>query len=205
MHPSEVFHGLNEAKYREKISNPQYELDTIKANITKKRRTIAASRVQVVVGVAAAGVSGGASLFGTAYSARNIDIEKQKLQLLEEELERRGQERLPRHLIADTIVPGVIAGTVGALALSVDSMGLSNAITPTPGDLSNSSYNPQLVTACTLVVVQGAEMIAEEVVVDRAIQKFGKKPPMGVMNRQFLETGATDTVVLCVLIILGLY
>jgi hypothetical protein len=176
MRPSEGFHGLNEAKYREKISNPAYELAMIKVNITKKRRTIAASRVQVVVGVAAAGVSGGASLFGTAYSARNIDIEKQKLQPLEEELERRGQERLPRHLVADTIVPSVIAGTVGALALSVD-MGLSNAITPTPGDLSHNSYDPQLVTTCSLVVQQGAEMIAEEVIVDRAIQKFGKKPP----------------------------
>ncbi|KAK7032588.1 hypothetical protein VNI00_012851 [Paramarasmius palmivorus] len=119
--------GFNSSKYREKISDPNYSLQTMALNIYKKRRAIATSGVQVAGGVVAAGISGGVTLAGSAFAARNIHVEKQKLKLLEEEwCTGRRQYPLPKRHIKDMVIPVIIATAVGALAFTVD-LGLANA------------------------------------------------------------------------------
>ena len=119
--------GFDSSNYREKISRRAYSYAELATNIYRKRRAITAAKVSAVSGVAAVHVTGGASLVGTAWSARNIAVEKKKLRLLEEEWARRGQEPLPTRTLKDTVIPVVITGAIGALAFSVD-LALSNAI-----------------------------------------------------------------------------
>ena len=94
--------------------------DDLAEHIYKKRRAIASSTTSAVAGVAAAHVSAGASLVGTAWSARNVSVECQKLGLLEDEWARRGLIALAARPFVDAIIPAAIAGTVGAFAYDVD-------------------------------------------------------------------------------------
>ncbi|KAJ8482838.1 hypothetical protein ONZ45_g14818 [Pleurotus djamor] len=120
--------GFSSSDYIEKISDPSYTLQEIALNIYKKRRAIAMSTVQVAGGILASTISGGVTLAGSAFAARNINVEKRKLKLLEEEWEgNRRQYPLPKRHVKDTVIPVIIATAVGALAFTVD-LGLSNAV-----------------------------------------------------------------------------
>lgn len=118
--------GFSSSDYREKISSRDYSYAELATNIYRKRRAIASSKVSTATGVAAVHVTGGASLVGSAWSARNISVEKKKLRLLEEEWARRGQEPLPKRTIKDMVIPVLITGAIGVFSFSID-LAISNA------------------------------------------------------------------------------
>lgn len=118
--------GFSSSDYSEKISRREYSYSELATNIYRKRRAIATSKVSTASGVAAAHVTGGMSLVGSAWSGRNISVEKQKLALLEDEWARRGQTRLPKRTVKDMVIPVVIAGAIGVFTFSVD-LGIANA------------------------------------------------------------------------------
>lgn len=112
--------GFSGSDYRAKISSREYSYAELATNIYRKRRAIVTSEVSAVCGVVAAHVTGGTSLVGSAWSARNISVEMKKLRLLEEEWARRGQHPLPERTIKDTIIPVLITGAIGVFAFYVD-------------------------------------------------------------------------------------
>ncbi|KAJ8489099.1 hypothetical protein ONZ45_g13707 [Pleurotus djamor] len=118
--------GFSSSNYKEQISDPDYTLQEIALNIYKKRRAIVASKVQATGGVLASGVTGGWSLASSAYATRNINVEKRKLKLLEEEWSNRRQPRLPKRRLKDMVIPVIIATATQAFAFTID-LGLANA------------------------------------------------------------------------------
>ena len=112
--------GFNNSHYREKISDREYSYATLARNIYRKRRAIGTSKKSALTGAAAVHVTGGMSLVGAAWSARNIAVEKNKLQLLEEEWLRRGQKKLRDLKTAKNTVNLRITSTAGAVAFTVD-------------------------------------------------------------------------------------
>ena len=123
--PSEWL-GFSSSKYREKISRKEYSYAELATNIYKKRRAIVSAKTSAVSSAAAAHVTGGASLFGTGLSMRSLSVEKQKLELLEEEWQRRGQDPLPKRKLKDMLIPIVLTGAIGVFAFNVD-LGIANA------------------------------------------------------------------------------
>jgi len=123
--------GFSSSRYREKISDcNEYHPIQLAHNIYKKRRAIIAATGGFLTGLAAAHLTGGMSLAGSAWSDRNLHVEKRKLKLLEEEWMNRGFETLPSRNVRDVLIPVVVATAVGALTFTVD-MGLANAVAQT--------------------------------------------------------------------------
>lgn len=153
--------GFSSNKYREKISSPDYSYAELATNIYKKRRSIVSSKTSAVTGVATAHVSGGTSLIGSAWAGRNISVEKQKLELLEEEWERRGQDPLPKRKLTDVIIPILITGAMGVFAFNVD-LGIANAThtaaTAAAMGVPGYDFNGHAVGAYYDVVEKGMKM-----------------------------------------------
>ena len=113
--------------YDKRIHDKDYTFGELARDIYLKRCHIASSTTSAAAGIACAHVSGGVSLFGSAYAGRNVSVEKQKLTLLEHLWESTGVEPLPHRHIKDTVIPVVITTAVGVFTFSVD-LGLSNAV-----------------------------------------------------------------------------
>lgn len=118
--------GFSSSSYCDKISAREYSYAELAKNIYKKRRAINVAKTSAVSSAAAAHVTGGTSLLGTGWSMRTVSVEKQKLGLLEEEWERRGQDPLPKRKLKDLWIPVIITGAIGAFTFSVD-LAISNA------------------------------------------------------------------------------
>ncbi|KAF8657838.1 hypothetical protein AX16_002154 [Volvariella volvacea WC 439] len=153
--------------YQEKISAPDYSYYKLAHNIYTKRRAITGSTVATGASVLSLGVTGGASLFGGAFSLRNRSVEKQKLKLLEREWERRGQPHLPERL-RDMIIPIVLTTAAGMFMFSVN-LGIENAMNPPPELVHAGWLTPMsavegfMVGAYYTAVEKGAHGIANKV------------------------------------------
>ncbi|KAF7976116.1 hypothetical protein HWV62_7553 [Athelia sp. TMB] len=119
MHIKEAF-NFNSAEYARHIREEEYTVGRLANNIYTKRRAIAASKTSALASVAAAHVSGGTSLLSAAWSSRNISVERQKLDALEQYWESSGQPRLPQRHFKDTIIPVVVATAIGVFAFDLD-------------------------------------------------------------------------------------
>ena len=157
--------GFDKDDYRTKINARDYSYAKLATNIYKKRRAIAISATSAVGSVAAAHITGGTSLIGTAWSARNISIEKQKPKLLEEEWENnRLQPPLKQRTTKDLVIPIIITGAIGAFAFTVD-LAIDHA-TQTAAEaaamgIPGYDFHGHLVGAYYTVIEKGASAIAE--------------------------------------------
>ncbi|KAJ8507398.1 hypothetical protein ONZ45_g10232 [Pleurotus djamor] len=111
---------FDSAAYEAKISNPAYTLKELALNIYRKRRAITTAKVQVAGGVVMAPVTVGLSLIGSAVGLRTLDVEEQKLHLLQVQWACRGQHPLPTRYIKDTLIPIVITTSLGLLGFFLD-------------------------------------------------------------------------------------
>ncbi|KAJ8503080.1 hypothetical protein ONZ45_g11174 [Pleurotus djamor] len=118
---------FDSTQYAAKISHPTYSLQQLALNIYRKRRAIATSKVQIIGGVTMSLVTMGLSLFSSAIGLRTLDVEKQKLHLLEREWAVRGQYPLPKRHIQDTIIPVLITTSMGVLGFFLD-FGAASAV-----------------------------------------------------------------------------
>ncbi|KAJ8489886.1 hypothetical protein ONZ45_g13401 [Pleurotus djamor] len=118
---------FDSTQYAAKISHPTYSLQQLALNIYRKRRAIATSKVQIIGGVTMFLVTMGLSLFSSAIGLRTLDVEKQKLHLLEREWAVRGQYPLPKRHIQDTIIPVLITTSLGVLGFFLD-FGAASAV-----------------------------------------------------------------------------
>jgi len=121
----EYFH-FSSAKYREGIASKAYSDENLANEIYKKRRNLVASKTKIGTSVAIAVASHGVGLVGVFMGARETDVEKKKLELLEEEWSRRKGYRLDNRVFKDMVVPAVLSAAVGALTLGVD-LGMANS------------------------------------------------------------------------------
>ncbi|KAF7974354.1 hypothetical protein HWV62_12304 [Athelia sp. TMB] len=119
--------NFSSSDYEDRIRGKNYTFGELARDIYIKRRAIASSKASAVTSAAAVHVTGGTSLFGTAYAGRNISVEKQKLALLERFWEDSGAAPLPRRHIKDTVIPIALATAVGVFAFSVD-LAIANAV-----------------------------------------------------------------------------
>ena len=118
---------FSSSDYEDRIREKNYTYGELARDIYCKRRAIASSKASAVSSAAAVHVTGGTSLFGTAYAGRNISVEKRKLAALERFWEKSGASPLPKRHIKDTIIPIALATAVGVFAFSVD-LAISNAV-----------------------------------------------------------------------------
>jgi hypothetical protein len=135
MRLEEVFH-FNDASYRKKIQRKEFTYAQLAKGIYAKRRNITTSKVTVYTTVICVPVTFGVSLLATANAFRNINVEKRKLFLLEEEWQRCGQTRLPKRFIKDTLIPVILTTAIGVLTFTVD-VGISSMA-------ANAAYNAQM-------------------------------------------------------------
>jgi len=113
--------------YEREIREKGYTFGELARDIYIKRRQIVSSEVTVVTGLACVHVSGGTSLLGSAYAARNVNVEERKLALLEHLWKSTGMNPLPPRNITDTVIPVAISTAIGAFTFSID-LGISNAV-----------------------------------------------------------------------------
>ena len=162
---SEGFLGFDKEAYRTKIHARDYSYAKLATNIYKKRRAIAISATSAVGSVAAAHVTGGTSLIGTAWSVRNISVERQKLKLLEGEWKtNRKQSPLKHRMAKDLVIPIIITGTISAFAFTID-LALENIYQEAPETvimgIPDSVLDGHLVGAYYTVIEHVASTAAE--------------------------------------------
>ena len=118
---SEIAH-FSEDKYREHIADKYSNDQDLGTEIYKKRAKRLSSKVRVGVGAAAAPLTGGGTLVSAAFSGRNISVESQKLELLEEEWANRGYAPLPERRLKDKIVPVLLTAATSTFAAGMDAV-----------------------------------------------------------------------------------
>ncbi|KAF9479929.1 hypothetical protein BDN70DRAFT_920900 [Pholiota conissans] len=111
---------FNKDDYRSTIAKKDFSHTDLAKEIYRKRAKKLSAKVRAGVSLAAATVTGGASLLSSAHSARNISVENQKLKLLEEEWRRRGQPELPKSKLKDKIIPITIAAGTSLFTVGID-------------------------------------------------------------------------------------
>jgi hypothetical protein len=131
----EIIH-FNDDNYRKKIQCKEFTYAQLAKGIYTKRRNIATSKVTVCTSAICAPITSGVSLLATANAFRNINVEKRKLFLLEEEWQRCGQERLSKRFVKDTLIPVVLTTTIGLITFTVD-IGIASGV-------ANAAYNAQM-------------------------------------------------------------
>ncbi|KZP17194.1 hypothetical protein FIBSPDRAFT_894453 [Athelia psychrophila] len=126
MCPRETF-WFNEKAYNQKIHQKNYMYGELARNIYTKCRAIASSKASAVAGIACVHVSGGASLIGSTYTGRNINVEGRKLAALECFWESTAAGPLRHHDIRDTLIPITIATIIGMFTFNIN-LGISNVV-----------------------------------------------------------------------------
>lgn len=121
----EYFH-FDEDGYEYKISRPYYPTSTLRNNIYQKRRMIVAAGTAICGGVLLSVITSGASLLALPLPARKLDVEKQKLRLLEAEWIRCGHNKLPSRTVEDKIIPCLVTGAASAVCCGID-IGIAHA------------------------------------------------------------------------------
>lgn len=129
---------FSQKKYREEQRSKSHV--EIAQAIYRKRSKRLTSKVSTGVSVAAAVVTGGHSLVASAISGRNISVESQKLEILEEEWANRGQPRLPESTARDKIIPVTIAFGASLFTVGLD-VALAGA---SPDQFFQLTPDPQL-------------------------------------------------------------
>ncbi|KAF8657833.1 hypothetical protein AX16_002149 [Volvariella volvacea WC 439] len=165
MRLGETLH-FSSGDYRKKISSPDYSYYDLARHIYIKRRAITSASVATGASVVSLGITGGASVFAGALSLRNRSVEKQKLELLEQEWVRRGQPPLPDRL-RDKVIPIILTTAVGLFAFSVD-LGISNAMNPPPDLVAMGYCSP-------MTQVEGYIVGAYYTVIEKGLHGAGVK------------------------------
>ncbi|KJA17976.1 hypothetical protein HYPSUDRAFT_45689 [Hypholoma sublateritium FD-334 SS-4] len=115
----EIAH-FSKDKYRQHIADKNLSDQELGTEIYKKRSKRLSSKVRVGVGAAAAHLTGGGTLVSAAFAGRNISVESQKLELLEEEWAVRGYAPLPERRLKDKIVPVLLTAATSTFAAGMD-------------------------------------------------------------------------------------
>ncbi|KAF5309218.1 hypothetical protein D9619_012737 [Psilocybe cf. subviscida] len=129
---------FSEKKYREEQRSKSHV--EIAQAIYRKRSKRLTSKVSTGVSVAAAVVTGGHSLIASAISGRNISVESQKLEILEEEWTNRGHPPLPKSTARDKIIPITVAFGASLFTVGLD-VALAGA---SPDQFFQLTPDPQL-------------------------------------------------------------
>ncbi|KAF8657836.1 hypothetical protein AX16_002152 [Volvariella volvacea WC 439] len=126
MKPREIFE-FDKYAYQDKILR-NYNYYHLAHKIYSKRRAVVGSGVAVGSSIISTSFSGGASLISSAWSLRSLSVERQKLELLEQEWARRGQLPL-RERKRDMIIPIILNTIMGLFMFNVD-LNVENPMTP---------------------------------------------------------------------------
>lgn len=137
----EYFH-FDEFAYRCKISSSSYPTGTLRDNIYQKRRTIVVAGTTIYGGLMLSAATSGASLFALPLPARKLDVEKQKLRLLEAEWIRRGHNKLPSRTVKDKVIPCLVTGAATAVCYGID-IGIAHAA----GDVTTNTISQTVPSA----------------------------------------------------------
>lgn len=129
----EYFH-FDEFAYRCKIRSSHYPTSTLRDNIYQKRRAIVVAGTTIYGGLMLSTATSGTSLLALPLPARKIDVEKQKLRLLEAEWIQRGHNKLPSRTVKDEVIPCLVTGAATAVCYGID-IGIAHAA----GDVATNS------------------------------------------------------------------
>jgi hypothetical protein len=100
--------------YHQKISSPFYSDAELAANIERKRHNRQSAAVGAGAGISIVWLTFGASALTSAAAVRNFAVASQKLEILEEEWEKRGHAKIPYRTMRDRVIPGALgAATLG--------------------------------------------------------------------------------------------